>query len=105
MVAFDQTPANLTQAASNLFALITDRNIFWYPSAEIQEAVLNAAIVETPRGNGSPRTSQCCSEDCGDHDGWQTCQIRTRRSQDFCGYARLPLRHQRLSFERVAASL
>lgn len=47
---FQRTQANLTQAAQTLFTLISDRNIFCYPSAEIREAVMNASIVETPRG-------------------------------------------------------
>ncbi len=50
MEEFPQTQANLTAAASNLFELIQGRNIVFYPSDEIREAVLNCAIIESPRG-------------------------------------------------------
>jgi hypothetical protein len=50
MEEFPQTQANLTSAASNLFELIQGRNIIFYPSDEIREAVLNCAIIESPRG-------------------------------------------------------
>jgi hypothetical protein len=50
MEEFPQTQANLTAAASNLFELIQGRNIVFYPNDEIREAVLNCAIIESPRG-------------------------------------------------------
>jgi phage terminase large subunit-like protein len=50
MVELNQTQANLTAATSNLLELIQGRNLTAYPSDEIKRAVLNAAVIESPRG-------------------------------------------------------
>jgi phage terminase large subunit-like protein len=50
MVEINQTPQNLTAAASGLLELIQGRNLVSYSSEELKRAVLNAAVVESSRG-------------------------------------------------------
>jgi hypothetical protein len=47
---FNQTQGNLTLAAGNLYELVTAKNIAFYESDEIRSAVLNCAVIESPRG-------------------------------------------------------
>jgi phage terminase large subunit-like protein len=50
MVAFNQTPANLEAATSNLLTLVSERNITSYPSEELRTAIGNCRSIETIRG-------------------------------------------------------
>jgi phage terminase large subunit-like protein len=50
MDEFPQTPANLTAASQNLFAIIKGRNLVVYPDADIRRAISRAIAIETPRG-------------------------------------------------------
>ena len=53
MQEFPQTSGNLTEMSSNLYELVTGRNIVVYPNEEIRLAVARAVAVEGTRG---PRT-------------------------------------------------
>jgi hypothetical protein len=50
MVEFPQTPANLTEASTNLFELIKGANLVVYPDAALDKAIKQTVAVETPRG-------------------------------------------------------
>lgn len=50
MVEFSQTNANLTEASSNLFELLKQRNLVVYPDAEMKLTVNRAVAVENSRG-------------------------------------------------------
>ncbi len=47
---YPQTTANLTQAGQALFDLVRDKNLRLYPNAELREHLVNAVVVESPRG-------------------------------------------------------
>jgi len=50
IVEFPQTPANLTEAGTNLYELIKGRNLLVYPDADIRLAVSRCVALETSRG-------------------------------------------------------
>jgi phage terminase large subunit-like protein len=50
MMAFPQTSANLTAAASNLLALVQSRNLTTYASEELRTAIANCITIESARG-------------------------------------------------------
>ena len=50
MAEFPQTPANLTEASTNLYELLKGRNLAGYPDAEMRLAVSRAVALETARG-------------------------------------------------------
>lgn len=47
---FPQSPANLTAASQNLFALIQGQNLLAYPDHGIRLAISRTVAIETPRG-------------------------------------------------------
>lgn len=47
---YPQTTGNLTQGGQALFDLIRDKNLRLYPNAELREHLINAVVVESPRG-------------------------------------------------------
>ncbi len=47
---YPQTTANLTQAGQALFDLVRDKNLRLYPSSDLREHLVNAVVVESPRG-------------------------------------------------------
>lgn len=50
MTEFPQTSANLTEASSNLYDLITGRNLTTYPDATLRLAISRAVAIESGRG-------------------------------------------------------
>jgi hypothetical protein len=50
LLGFAQTQGNLTEAASNLFTLVRERNLISYPSDDLRTAVINCAVSESTRG-------------------------------------------------------
>jgi phage terminase large subunit-like protein len=61
---FPQSPGNLTIASTNLFDLITGRNIVLYPSAEMRLAASRAVAIETSRGWRIGKEKQSHKVDC-----------------------------------------
>jgi phage terminase large subunit-like protein len=47
---YPQTTANLTQAGQVLYDLVRDRNLRLYSDADLREHLVNAVVVESPRG-------------------------------------------------------